>query len=366
MFSRLPRWTWLALFVTCNLVFWVAMAVGVGVLASNKVNLGVESFLRAQQATAIAAWGEASLKPVQITALPAKAKATLPTEAEVTLPRVAGAIGSATEEAALPATTEATSPTRTETAAPLARTHVTATPTNVQGAAAPAKTWASTTPAPAQQASHPTQTPTVKVDASREPLPATDIPPAREPRVPDTTPTAMPTALPTSSRVAGPPVSLTVVASSNPLLVSDPDLSGLAVIDAEMNRSAAGRPVQIRYGEEALNQVLTAAVADDPELPYRNLHVDLKRDGILLNGTITVMGFEVKTEVEGSVVARDCVPQTEIQRIAIAGLVTPAFVRDNIRGIVEESLNWYPADYPLCLERIVLEEDRVTIYGSRR
>jgi hypothetical protein len=29
-------------------------------------------------------------------------------------------------------------------------------------------------------------------------------------------------------------------------------------------------------------------------------------------------------------------------------------------------MTWYPADYPLCLEQIVLEETRLTCYGYRR
>jgi hypothetical protein len=334
MFNRLPRWTCLALFASCNLLFWVAMAVGVGVLASDKVNLGVETFLRTQHATAIAAWSKASIEPAQITALPM--------------------------------TLEAASPTKVEAAALPAKAQATTSPKKAQVVAAPTKAGAAASPTVAAQASRPTRTSTVEARAEATVLPPADTPKAPEPRPTGTTPATTPTAIPTARQVARATVQPTAVANSNPLLVSDPDLKGLALIDAEMSRSAAGRPVQIRYGEEALNGMVSALVASDPDLPYQNLHIDLKRDGVLLSGTITVMGFQVQTEVEGSVVARDCVLETEIQRIAIAGLVTPAFVRDSIRTVVEESLDWYPADYPLCLEQIVLEEDWVTIYGSRR
>jgi hypothetical protein len=133
-----------------------------------------------------------------------------------------------------------------------------------------------------------------------------------------------------------------------------------------MARSAAGRPVQIRYSEASLNRQVAALLASYPDLPYQNLQVDLRRDQVILKGNVTVMGFQVKAEVQGIVTARDCLPQAEITRISIAGVLTPGFIRDSIEAMVVDSLSSYPTDYPLCLEQIVLEEDRVTIYGSRR
>jgi hypothetical protein len=56
----------------------------------------------------------------------------------------------------------------------------------------------------------------------------------------------------------------------------------------------------------------------------------------------------------------------EIETISIAGVLTPGFVKDRIKVMLLEALEWYPANYPLCLEQIVLEEDRATIYGHRR
>jgi hypothetical protein len=137
-------------------------------------------------------------------------------------------------------------------------------------------------------------------------------------------------------------------------------------MDAEIRRSAAGRPVQIRYREAALNREIAAVLAGYPELPYRNVQADLQRDQLTLTGVVTVMGLEMPTEVQGSVVARNCLPEVVIESVSIGGVLTPRIVKDQVRSIVQESLGWYPPDYPLCLEQIVLEEDRATIYGSRR
>ena len=137
-------------------------------------------------------------------------------------------------------------------------------------------------------------------------------------------------------------------------------------MDAEIQRSAVGRPVQLRYGEPALNREVAALLTQAPDLPYENIHVDLKRDQVVVTGDVLVLGFEVETEVLGTVVVENCIPKVEVESIAIAGLLTPAFVKDEIKKLLEESMSWYPTDYALCLEQIILEESRATVYGSRR
>jgi hypothetical protein len=50
----------------------------------------------------------------------------------------------------------------------------------------------------------------------------------------------------------------------------------------------------------------------------------------------------------------------------VEGLFTPNFLKSQIRKLILDALSWYPPDYPLCLQQIVLEEDRATVYGYRR
>lgn len=50
------RWRRLTLLAVGNLVFWVALAVIVAMLVSDRVDLGLETWLRTYQATAIAQW----------------------------------------------------------------------------------------------------------------------------------------------------------------------------------------------------------------------------------------------------------------------------------------------------------------------
>jgi hypothetical protein len=203
------------------------------------------------------------------------------------------------------------------------------------------------------------------VTTGDEPLAAVVTPgdsvPANTPQ-PETTRAADSGAVPTSQPTAQPAATLV----SSPLLLADPGISDLSLLDAEMDRSAPDRAVQIRYQESTLNAELATLWRNNPDLPYRDVWVDLMRDQVVITGRITVLGFGVKGEVAGQVVVKDCVPVLEIERLGIAGVMTPSFVRDQVESMVLEAMTWYPADYPLCVEQIVLEETRATLYGYRR
>jgi hypothetical protein len=153
---------------------------------------------------------------------------------------------------------------------------------------------------------------------------------------------------------------------SQPLIMANPALGNLQELDAEMARSMVGRPVQIRYQEATLNQEIQALLDNKPHLPYEQVRVDLKRNEAILAGSVPVFGFRVRAEVRGSVVARECQPRLAIQSVRLSGLFTPSFVEDTIKTEIEKAMAWYPVDYPLCIEQIVLEEDRATLYGYRR
>jgi hypothetical protein len=153
---------------------------------------------------------------------------------------------------------------------------------------------------------------------------------------------------------------------SSPLLMANPEISTLTKLDTEMSHSAPYRAVQIRYQEDALNAEIATLWRNNPELPFRDVRVDLQRDQVIVTGKVTVLGFGVTARATGQVVIQECVPQLEIESISIAGVMTPRFVKEQVEDMILEAMTWYPADYPLCLEQIVLEETRLSIYGYRR
>ena len=179
---------------------------------------------------------------------------------------------------------------------------------------------------------------------------------------PETTQAADPGAVADTQPPAAPEPTLV----SSPLLLSDPEINSLAALDAELARSAPGRPVQIRYQESTLNAEIAALWQNNPDLPYRDVRVDLMRDEVAVTGKVSVLGFGVNAEVTGKVEVENCVPVLEIERLRVAGVMTPKFVKDQVESMVLEAMAWYPADYPLCLEQIVLEDTRATAYGYRR
>jgi hypothetical protein len=277
MNNRVSRWNCLTIFAALNLVLWIMGAAAVGLVASDAVDLGVETLIREGRGTAVALWDQ------------------LPT-------RISGAIDRPTVQAGTPRPGEK---------------RTLETPS--EGLATPFNT-----PKPARSS-------------------VTAAP-------------AMPTATPLPAEAP----------LRSPLLMTDPGLDGLMHLHAEMARSDVGRPVQIRYGEAALNREIATLLDRYPNLPYHDVQVELGRDQIVVEGIVDLPGVEVSTEIVGIVQADDCLPQVQIDTVALAGVLTPGFFRDQIKEIVLESLSWYPADYPLCLEQIVLEEGRVTVYASRR
>jgi len=211
----------------------------------------------------------------------------------------------------------------------------------------------------------------VEAEAPAEkPLIATARPQAPAPPAPAHAPTQIalqpssPTAQPPSAATSLPEPAETPVRS--PLLLADPELKNLDRLNAELGRSATGRAVQIRYQEDALNREVAALLENNPNLPYQHVQVDLKRDRVVVTGIANVMGFPLSTEVVGSVAIQDCLPQIEVQSVSVAGVLTPGFVQDRIKEMLLDVVAWYPADYPLCLQQIVLEDGRATVYGFRR
>jgi len=311
MNDRISRWSCLTILAIANLLFWVAVAVVVGLVADDRINLGIETFVRERQAT-WTTWKQLSLQTAGPTTRP--------------------------------------SPTLT----PGERTaHATARP--VTATLPPTPRPQPTLTIPARIASSSQPTPTVRGRIASSPQPSPSISPSV------TLPGSNPPPRPSSPTPPPTPALL-----RSPLLLANPSFDNLMDMDAEMNRSAGGRAVQIRYEEEKLNRELASWLADYPDLPYRDLSIQLNRDQVVLRGKVTVLGFQVSAAVTGRLLARDCLLQAEVQSISIAGFLTPGLVRNEIEQIILELVSWYPADYPLCLEQIVVEEGRITIYGSRR
>ena len=73
----------------------------------------------------------------------------------------------------------------------------------------------------------------------------------------------------------------------SPLLLVDPEFHSLSALDLELERSAPLRPVQIRYGERALNREIAALWLTNPTFPCRDVQVDLQDNQVAISGRVT-------------------------------------------------------------------------------
>ncbi|MFN2227152.1 MAG: hypothetical protein ACK2UY_12610 [Anaerolineae bacterium] len=340
MFNGNGRWYRLTLLAVCNLVVWVAIAALVGLLVSDEVDLGLETQMRQVQATAVSAWNRLSEgEPVLAGRATSPAGGLRPASTQIdTLP--ASPTAGITWSEPDPGSAEDADGGDSAPATPLA----------AAGSSQETNSTGSQTPTPAGPRPQGTQTPAVAIGPASTPAPTGQG-------------GATAGAQAMVSGAARPAAGPTVALLNTPLLLADPEFHNLAGLNAELARSAPGRVVQIRYQEAALNRELNLLCANNPDLPFRTIQVNLKRDKVELSGEISVLGLQVDAWVTGTIVAHDCRPQIEIESVAVAGVLTPEFVRNQVEQEVLEAMTWYPADYPLCLEQIVLEETRATVYG---
>lgn len=279
------RWRRLTLLAAGNLVFWVVLAVIVAMLLSDRVDLGLETWLRTYRATAIAQWDPGASRLTAATEQPAE-------DAEVPQPRG----------------TEA-----------LAR-HPTPTPGEVNGEGSPS-------------------TPRIDFGGAQE-----------NPSHPEAGfPSAQSTPWDSETRSS--------------LLITDPALDGL---DAQLGHSTVGNQVEIQYEEPALNQEIVALLKNHPDLPYQLSWIDLEPGGIILTGSSRVWGVPVSIRVDGTLTAERCRPKVEVRSVYIARVLAPRFAQKWVTTRILETMAWFPADYPFCLQEVQLEEERLILVGVRR
>lgn len=343
MFNGNGRWYWLTSLALVNLVLWVAIAAVVGLLLSDQLDLGLETELRQAHATAVAAWKEFSERqsaPSAWTTSLARGPRPADTRSSTRQPQPTPAVYWSE-----PAASSTGMATAERPAAPQATT------TSLDALPGGELQTAPISSSQPRATASPSVTPSAGTEQNNGSPAATSSTDTRQ------------DGASAAGRPAAEPTQLLLL---RPLLLADPEIHNLAGLNAEMARSAPGRVVQIRYQEEVLNRELNALCESNPEIPFRNVQADLKREQVVLTGEITVLGFEVEATVAGTIVAEDCRPKFDIEAVTVAGILTPQFVRAAVGREVLKAVDWYPADYPLCLEEIVLEEDRATIYGYNR
>lgn len=299
------RKIWLALLAAVNLLLWGAAAYSVSLVAGDRLDLGIESSVRDVQSTAIAAWN-----------------ANRPG---------ASASGAAGPGGAV-ARPETPPDGSTPPAEQLPPQPQPATPLPQAGTAA------------AEAATALADDPVVALQPEPTPL------------------QGEPASLPES----GKPAAAFSVPITTPLILADPPFHDLTGLDEELAASAAGRTVQVRYLETSLQREIALLLEGRTDLPFQNARLELRTGQVVIVGDLSVLGVPIHAEVKGTLVASECRPWVDVGSVKIGWLFTPVAVRDQVERQIGEVLEWYPEGYPLCVDRIITQDDRVTLYGHRR
>lgn len=318
MCGRCPRWGRLFFLAALNLAVWLGLAVGVARLAGEDMNLGIEQLVRRGQATAVSYLrlppaGRPDTVPAGAGAVVAQSRPGAAVE------QIGAASGEPRIDGAQPGGQMDGPPIEAgeldvELLTPQSGTAVTAAP----GAAAPA---------------------------------STDVP-----------------VLSGSALAPLPPAEATRIAAglAQALILSDPAFSGLMANGSSVEAAAQGQRVEIQYGESRLNQEIAALMAQTEDLPYDDVQLSVHSDRVLVTADVSVLGIGVKTELLGQLVVDECALRMEVSAVSVGGVLTPRFIKNAASDTALRALNWYPADSPLCLDRVVTGEGRLTLYGYRR
>jgi len=169
---------------------------------------------------------------------------------------------------------------------------------------------------------------------------------------------------PTATPVPPIPTAVAPVPTS-PLVVEDFSIMQSAGVIGELMQSPAGRPVTVVFREETLNQDLAYLLARGGSQELRDVRVELRPEGIYVNATASLKGFEAKLRVLAVLAVRDCGLTVEIEDVRVGGFPAPGFVRREVEDAVTRYLTPWLEILPVCVERVTPGYGTVTVQAHR-
>ncbi len=154
--------------------------------------------------------------------------------------------------------------------------------------------------------------------------------------------------------------------TGSPLVIEDPPLDEVDALEAEVIDSPPGREIYIIFHQDHLNREVAAFIQTEPEFPFHDVVIAFHPGEMKVTAQTEVVGLSVGVEVWLKVTAVDCKPAVEVTSLAVGGLWTPQFIKDQIAGYIYESLEKYPDDYPICWTKIEVKEGELALKGVKR
>lgn len=136
----------------------------------------------------------------------------------------------------------------------------------------------------------------------------------------------------------------------------------------DLMAAPAGRPVRVVVREETLNRdlaYLAEMAKAETGQSVEPVTVELRPEGIYVSGGAKAGFLRGRYQVLAEITVQGCAPKVHIQKLRIAGLPAPEFLRQRLEDEVARSLDLWLASLPLCVEQVLLEHGRGTVVGHR-
>jgi hypothetical protein len=133
----------------------------------------------------------------------------------------------------------------------------------------------------------------------------------------------------------------------------DPELADLR--ERLIEGTHHGEPYEVTLTNLEAEQAITWFLNRHPSIPFRYPRVEIHPDGVEVWGEAHMAGLRVGLEGRANVVLRDGVPIITVERLGMAGVAIPGFVRQRIQAEIDRQLA-QAYNLPIIIETLELHE----------
>jgi uncharacterized protein YpmS len=127
-----------------------------------------------------------------------------------------------------------------------------------------------------------------------------------------------------------------------------------------------GRPYAITLTEDEVNRQIQDYLRYHPEVPVSAMSTDLQPGRIVLTGKVLVGQQPVDARATGHVVIQNGQVRLVLDEISLIGIPLPGMLTDQVRRIIEESVDASALSFPVTVDHVEIGESAVTVRGTIR
>ena len=139
-----------------------------------------------------------------------------------------------------------------------------------------------------------------------------------------------------------------------------------ALVERIKAGSHQGEPFEITISEGEFEEAVAWYLDREPNLPFRNPQVSIGPDGVEAGGEFLLGGLRLPLGGRLDITVQDGLPVIYAQEFEVGQAALPDFIRFQIEDKLNRHLNMREEELPVVLEKIELEEGRLTVRGTIR